>query len=265
MSGNTARYGFLYPTNSDATDIPYNIETPLNSIDSIIATCTAGAFSALPPAGIDGRFYYVTSGTHVGVLFFDNGTAWEAVGPLNTTAGNITTSNPGDTVLAGNTGLTADAGHRHAREAPVVGQVIAAVTYNPGPGSTTYPAAFGSLTALDTTNLTISGKYPASGNVRCRLQGNAYLPNGAGASGQQWGLLDHTTHSPVGPAVDTVALNTAPGAEVSQSCYLEIPFSGTPGATFQIDWAASSEAFGSETYVVVGGGNGPGMMTLVTA
>jgi len=110
MPATTTRYLLQYPVSTDATNVPSGIETPLNEIDAIMASCYSGTTASRPVAGILGRFYYATD---TGILWFDKGTAWASDGLINTAAGNITQLTPGNTGAAGSIGLAADAGHVH--------------------------------------------------------------------------------------------------------------------------------------------------------
>lgn len=135
----TTRYNIQYPLSTAPTNVPNDLETPLDELDNILTGTYAGAVSSRPApgtiavqpwttnTGTVGRRYYATD---TGLISFDTGTSWIAEGPVNTASGNIASSSPGQSVLAGSTGFSADAGHRHAREAWGV-----AADYQPDAGS----------------------------------------------------------------------------------------------------------------------------------
>lgn len=45
-------------------------------IDANVALYRHGTFNARPAAGVEGRFYYVTTGASAGTIYYDNGSAW---------------------------------------------------------------------------------------------------------------------------------------------------------------------------------------------
>ena len=119
MSATTPRYAFTYPSPTDATDIPDAIAIPLDQIDANVVMEYSGTLAARPAASIFGRRYYVTGDptpANNGLEYMDTGTTWISVGPINTSAGNIAQQLPGAAAAAGNSGLSADSLHSHARE-----------------------------------------------------------------------------------------------------------------------------------------------------
>ena len=117
MAGSTPRYAIHYPSATDATNIPADLQTSLNQIDAVMVTQTKGVFASIPTAGILGRRYLATDKGPSGGEYVDTGTAWLPAGTINSSAGNVGTSAPGDTASAGALGVSADVAHRHAREA----------------------------------------------------------------------------------------------------------------------------------------------------
>ncbi|WP_201008180.1 DUF2793 domain-containing protein [Paenibacillus glycanilyticus] len=49
------------------------------SANTLIGRAMSGTEAARPTASVLGRLYYVTSGTNAGYMYFDSGTAWQAV------------------------------------------------------------------------------------------------------------------------------------------------------------------------------------------
>lgn len=110
MPATTTRYALQYPVSTDADNVPSAIQTPLVSLDSIIATYYSGVLSARPAASIMGRQYYATDN---GNLYFDTGTGWLNVGPINQSLGTIASLAPGNSASVGSSGQSADAAHVH--------------------------------------------------------------------------------------------------------------------------------------------------------
>lgn len=110
MPGSTSRYHINYPVQTDPTNVPGDIETPMDEIDAILTGTFAGALASRPAFGIMGRRYYAND---TGNIYFDTGSTWLNEGPINTSAGNIQTLTPGGAVAVGSTGFSADAGHKH--------------------------------------------------------------------------------------------------------------------------------------------------------
>lgn len=108
----TARLSIPWPSLAVEANLSEILEEIVDFLDGI--TVAAYQVSSLPAAGNRGNLYQLTS---TGLLYFDDGTVLRGpFGVLNTVAGTITDSAPGDTQAAGATGLAADAGHRHGRE-----------------------------------------------------------------------------------------------------------------------------------------------------
>ena len=119
MPANTPRYGFQYPQPTDLTDIPDAIAIPLDTIDANVVMEYQGTLAMRPAVGVFGRRYYVVGdpvATNNGIEWFDTGSSWINIGPINTAAGNIATALPGAGQAAGSVGFAADAGHSHQRE-----------------------------------------------------------------------------------------------------------------------------------------------------
>lgn len=116
------RYQIQYPLPSAAANVPGDLETPIDTIDSVIAGFYSGTASARPTAGTyaapsasgtSGRFYYASDS---GNLSMDTGSAWVAVGPINTVDATTSSSTPGATGTAGSSLFSAAADHVHPRE-----------------------------------------------------------------------------------------------------------------------------------------------------
>jgi hypothetical protein len=107
------------------------------------------------------------------------------------------------------------------------GGLLACVQYGPA-SEAPYTIATGTLTAVDSTNLTVSFAAPASGQVLIRL--SAMLQATAGTS-ICFGLLDHTSHAQVGP-ISTAAY----GSNATVATPLLIT-GLTPATVYQYDWA----------------------------
>ncbi len=65
------------------------------SINIFAGRCMMGTYAARPNAGYPGRFYYVNSGTNLGYIYIDDGSAWQranalALSDLTGTLDNIT-------------------------------------------------------------------------------------------------------------------------------------------------------------------------------
>ena len=116
MAGSTPRYAIHYPTSTDATNIPGDMQTSLDEIDTIIVTSTAGTYASIPNAGIEGRRYFATDVGPAGAEFVDTGSVWLPAGTINSSAGNVSTSLPGATAAPGTQDVSAAADHAHARE-----------------------------------------------------------------------------------------------------------------------------------------------------
>ena len=118
MGATTAKWGIDYPVGTDATNVPGDIENPMNQIDSLLSPWFSGTLAALPVAGKFGRQYLCTDGANYGLTFFDTGSTWLATGFLNDgavgSAGLVSTITPGASSAQGGSGFGADASHQHA-------------------------------------------------------------------------------------------------------------------------------------------------------
>lgn len=76
MANPTTRLQIPYPLSTDAANVPADMQDMADAIELHAAGYRgAGVFSARPAAGVPGSFWYATD---VQVLYYDNGTAWEA-------------------------------------------------------------------------------------------------------------------------------------------------------------------------------------------
>ena len=99
------------------------------------------------------------------------------------------------------------------------------------------------MTAVDTTNLTISFVAPASGNVLVELTGNN--SSSAASTNTYWGIATHNTTTVQGslaiPSNGTVSLNITTRHYVSGL---------TAGTTYQYDWIFASIAGQTDTILI---------------
>ena len=123
-AGSTPKYGIEYPIATDSTNIPGDMQTAMDDIDNLIVAIYEGTLAALPSPGSTPApsFYFVnaTDATNYGKLFFNTGSAWIAVGVVNSTGNTsiggatlLSANTPGHTATEGDSGLTADAKHVH--------------------------------------------------------------------------------------------------------------------------------------------------------
>ena len=129
------------------------------------------------------------------------------------------------------------------------GGLLAVVSYAPS-GGDNKTVASGTLTDLDTTNLTIPFTTAESGlgstQVLVRLTG-VYQTGGSGAN--YWGLHDHTSHAVVGHLYYLV--NDAPAGDGWWTPSVPILVTGlTANTAYQFDWCADS---GSGAMVLIKG------------
>lgn len=76
MANPTTRLQIPYPLSTDAANVPADLQEIADAVEAHAAGYRgAGLFSARPAAGVPGTFWYATD---VQVLYYDNGTAWEA-------------------------------------------------------------------------------------------------------------------------------------------------------------------------------------------
>jgi hypothetical protein len=129
-SGSTSRWSINYPVSTDPTNVPGDIETPMDDIDVLLSPVLSGTLAARPAASSTpiGCFYQVTSvdATNYGQVYLNigttgpNGLLWLPLGAVNTSAGPIgsaglvSTSTPGDRAAQGSSVLASAADHGHA-------------------------------------------------------------------------------------------------------------------------------------------------------
>lgn len=76
MANPTTRLHIPYPLSTDPANVPVDMQEMADAIEANAAGYRgAGVFSARPAAGVPGTFWYATD---VQVLYYDNGTSWEA-------------------------------------------------------------------------------------------------------------------------------------------------------------------------------------------
>ena len=123
-SGSTPKYGIEYPVADDPTNVPGDMQTAMDDIDNLLSPVLEGILSARPSpsATASPRFYLVTAADSVnyGLLFLDTGSAWLALGSVNSgenasVGGNtlLTPTIPGNVAEQGDSGYSADAAHQH--------------------------------------------------------------------------------------------------------------------------------------------------------
>jgi microcystin-dependent protein len=111
----TPRLGLPRPSGTDPHDVPADLVKLTDKLDVVTATFLSGPASALPPAGVPGRLFFVTDQA---TILYDTGTTWLQPG-----------YSPGDLKLA-------------ASPTPTVGWLVcngAAIA------RTTYPALFAAI------------------------------------------------------------------------------------------------------------------------
>lgn len=123
-SGSTPNYHIEYPVNSDATNVPGDFQTAMDEIDGLLSPIYTGTLSARPTSAVAGSFWLVSSADAInyGKLFLYTGSAWIALGAVNTSintsvgsASLITASNPANsTAVQGSSSLAAAADHQHS-------------------------------------------------------------------------------------------------------------------------------------------------------
>jgi hypothetical protein len=130
------------------------------------------------------------------------------------------------------------------------GQVIAYTVYAPSSAST-YDANTTTLTAIDTTHLTVGPFiFPASGKVLVELTATCEGP-AAAANHMVFGLLNHTGGALVGVSGLVMNSPTATAADNVQSCKFAQVISETAGSSLQLDWALLSN---SATFALIAQG-----------
>lgn len=145
----------------------------------------------------------------------------------------------------------------------IPGFLLAVAQYAPGTLST-YSVSSSALTALDTTNLTVSFTVPASTNVVVKFSA-VMAPAASGVLGL--GLLNHSGGAQLGKTLSTAMSGGAPAGQVTAAWYL----TGLSAGTLGIDIAAGSSAGTANVYAqgatgAVNGSNaGPAVLTVWAA
>lgn len=131
MATFTTRLGLRQPGLTDQDDVPADLAQVTGILDDAAIDAGFGAYAGLPPAGVDGRYYWAND---VKQLFRDNGATWEVVGSQPVPAGSVS-------MFAG---TAAPAGYLMADGADVSRTTYAALfaaigtTYGAGNGTTTF-------------------------------------------------------------------------------------------------------------------------------
>lgn len=76
----TGRGPFRYPLGTDPPDTDGDIRRLAEDLAAVVALDSQGTLAARPAAGVNGRYYAVTSGAAAGQLFRDTGTSWTRIG-----------------------------------------------------------------------------------------------------------------------------------------------------------------------------------------
>ncbi len=139
----TTRYQLVYPLSTASTNVPGDIENPLNTVDNLLTPMYTGVAANRPasgsyeageyPTGTAGRTYLASD---TGLVSLDNGTSWLSMGPINGSAGTISQLVPGNPSGAGSTGFTADAAHTHGLPAFGASNQVQIVSGTNSPGTT---------------------------------------------------------------------------------------------------------------------------------
>jgi hypothetical protein len=132
--------------------------------------------------------------------------------------------------------------------------MLAIVKYDPNPSVLKSPTT--SVSAVDSTNLTISFTAPASGRVMVVLTGIAKTSNNTNGDWMDWCVVTHgttTVQGSIGHAVQQVS-QAGGGVYGYYSISVRIYITGlTPGASLQYDWGYITSATGaSATGIQVG-------------
>lgn len=184
----TSRYQIQYPLPSAAANVPGDLETPLDTLDSLIAPLYAGVAASRPASGTytapsatgtTGRMYYATD---TGALSMDTGTEWIEVGIVNTADGTIAASGPGNVSGAGSSQFSAAADHVHGRESWGAASDYKAPAATAAAGSTGRVADAGHVHPM----FIVGVPYPWIGAT---LPANTILLNGAVVSQSAYPLL----------------------------------------------------------------------------
>lgn len=77
MATTTPRLGLRQPGLTDQDDVPADLAQVTGILDDAAIDAGFGAYAGLPPAGVDGRYYWATDR---GQLLRDDGATWQVVG-----------------------------------------------------------------------------------------------------------------------------------------------------------------------------------------
>lgn len=191
-SGATSKYALPYPQPADPPNIPGDVQSLANLLDSIIAAAYSGTAASRPAAGKSGRSYYATDTQE---LSFDTGSAWVALGLVSSSGALITPIVPGQAAGAGSSGLAADAGHVHSAPAfSGTGDITPA-----SPGQTTVAGASGRF--ADGAHQHSTPAWGGSGDI-------AALAFGGSAAAGSSGKYADAGHTHAMPAAPTSLLGT---------------------------------------------------------
>jgi hypothetical protein len=124
--------------------------------------------------------------------------------------------------------------------------LLARVQYVPSLEDT-YSTTSQTVAVVDATNLTVSFKAPASGDVLIRLTGTVEVTG----TYEYWALLDHTSSAQRGSTATVAGANDAANAVTAVFLLTGL----TPNTTYQVDWAFAA-ASGSTAYLIVQGATG---------
>lgn len=94
---NSPRRNIVYPDllRIDPADVPRFIKYILDAVD-VDVVYGQGLYADIPVGHLEGRFYYVISGAHIGELYYDDGTGWHLIGSV--ADGSITAAKIADTL-----------------------------------------------------------------------------------------------------------------------------------------------------------------------
>lgn len=138
---------------------------------------------------------------------------------------------------------------------PGAGTLLAQHIYAPGTGVGFNLAASNALTALDTTNLTLSFVAPASGIVdvivKCQIQCNLNSNQGVAVA-----LFTHGTTTQVGVTVNPLFSFSSTNVSVGIYANMQFHLTGlTPGTTYQVDLAGCTYTAAAAAGVIYAQGN----------
>lgn len=147
--------------------------------------------------------------------------------------------------------------------------LLAVVAYGPASLTTYSVTNTAGLTALDTTNLTVSFLVPASGNAIVRFSASMKVPTAGGDLGL--GLLNHSGGAQVGSTLSNVmslVSSTAPVIRLTGEWYLTGLSAGTLGLDIAagVSTAITANVFAmGHTGAVSDAKTGPAVITVVGA